>query len=52
MRNEVGLTPATKKLWENRPAEFQYPERDLMSRNEIKWDLIYRTNMMKQHLKR
>jgi len=28
MRNEVGLTPHTRKLWENKPPEFRYPPRD------------------------
>ena len=29
MITEVALTPAPKILWANRPAEFQYPPRDI-----------------------
>ena len=37
MRNEVALTPATKKLWANRPAEEAYPPRD----TENLWETAY-----------
>ena len=34
MNFEVALTRATKILWANRPAEFQYPSRDI----ENEWE--------------